>query len=144
MLALETLRAHLTRPNAWGRVLVLSAFACALIVGLLAMHTIASTGGHHEPAPHASMSLETGEPNAGAGVPAADYCSGICDPDHDTAAMTCILALLVGILAIGASRRTSPGTYTQQIAASFAASAGRPSTRSLPPPDLTLLSISRT
>lgn len=144
MVALVTLRAHLAKPTAWGRVLLLSAFACALIVGLLAMHTIASAGGHHEPAPHFATAAESVESSVGAGTTALDHCDGPCNPAPGPAAMACILALLVGVLVIGASRRISRWSYLQPTATSAAGSGIRPSPRALPPPDLDVLSISRT
>jgi hypothetical protein len=142
-LTLVKLRALIAGPSAWARVLLLSAFAGALIVGLLAMHTIASTGTHAEPLAHTAMVLETGDSGMGAS-PAADDCAGTCAPAHDTSAMACILALLVGILVIGASRRVWAGPFSMPSRIRDAASGTRPTTRSLPPPDLDILSISRT
>jgi hypothetical protein len=141
-MAFGTLRERILRPTAFLRVLLLSSAAGAVIVGLLAMHTIAAPGANSDPA-HAAMVVEGHDSPMIAGKPMVDGCDGMCDPAHDIGTMACILALLVTVLVFGASHRSSRLSFLHARGSPVAGS-WRPSPRSLPPPDLTILSISRT
>jgi hypothetical protein len=140
-----TLREHVLQPTAIRRTLLWVFVAGALIVGLLAMHTIAAAGGHSDPlhasmvidSPHSSMAVETTIADA------VGSCDDACGPAHTMAAMTCILALLIGVLLIGASRHPDRWSLTRSATVFMVGQAHGPSARGLPPPDLNILSISR-
>jgi hypothetical protein len=119
------------------------------------MHTIATSG-------HASAGVQSsivghsaladisiaGEGHnfplvTGPSADASGDCDGLCSPSHSMAALACVLALLVGILVVGATRRVSVQTFLQPISNPVIGAFGRSLARSLPPPDLHILSISR-
>jgi len=121
-----------------------------LLAGLLAMHTMTFARENHGATASATIAMasETDHSAHGAvrGMPQNldAECSGTCDPDHTMAAMACILALLTATLALGAARGINSASVTPRLAQyhrdilAVAARAARP------PPDLNVLSISRT
>ena len=148
-MTLTGLRTAAQPPRALGRTVLLLTLIVAVLIGLLAMHSIASTAaGHHDSsvmsASSASLAMESHGVTAGSRVNELVTldCGGTCDPGHVMSSMTCVLAPVStgALLAEVASRRgpvvfsalpalTVPGPYTNG-----------PSR----PPDLTELSISRT
>lgn len=144
---LMTLRAAILRPPAVQRTVVLLGVVLAIVLGLLAMHTIASgMGGHSEPA--ATVITVDADHQMSGTHPDSGPCSGDCapEPSHDMTAMVCVLALMVGgaLLLVGLFRSAQQRDPRPQIR--VLVSAFR-SVRSAPfrdPPDLLKLSISRT
>ena len=151
-MTLTRLRTAAQPPGASGRTVLLLALVGAVLVGLLAMHTIASTAaGHHDSSVMSAssvLSASSGMESHGVATGSSAIelvtvdCGGTCDPGHVMSSMTCVLAPVStgALLAEVASRRgpvvfsalpalTVPGPYTNG-----------PSR----PPDLTELSISRT
>lgn len=130
--------------------LLLLSMVIALLAGLLAMHILTSSmGGHDQHAP-VTMAVADGPDHSihvttpsPAGSVVAD-CSGSCDPGHTMATMVCILALLAATIVLGAVRSAHGFTAAPRPLhhrAGFAAVTARDTG---PPPDLILLSISRT
>jgi hypothetical protein len=142
-------RVATTKSAGLARTLLMLALACAVLVGLLAMHTISSTPGDHM-GTVSTMSAHTGHPQShGATVTPGHAetqaaCGGMCDPGHVMAEMACVLALLVSALAfaITASRRWS--TFLAALRSQWLAIVAVASVAMPPPPDLRALSISRT
>ena len=149
LVSVIALRHALLRPTALRRMLLLAALIPAIVVGLLAMHTVASgMTGHADPA-MTGMAMGDGQ-SAGVAaahqhpLPEAATLSGVPGvPGHAMAAMTCILALLVTMILLVIGR--------QHLGFSFGPR-GRPAFRAIVafaaltvdrPPDLTVLSISR-
>ena len=133
----------------------------AVIVGLLAMHVIASSaGGHSTAATTMTMGGGPDDPmvsqHGGAFVSAdsmsdpvvvtASGTSGDEAPDHTMADMACVLALLFGTLTLlgsAASHRPRMGTF-EDGHGGLAPDAVAGAREQGPPPDLNFLSISRT
>lgn len=143
------MRKRIVRPAAVRSAVLLLAMVGALVAGLLAMHTIESAMGGHNGVASSTMTTQHAPHLAGGMVIAdlastgADDCAGSCDPGHTMDTMVCVLALLLTILAIGASRNSMQRgllrvaePLLRRIVAFAAASA--------PPPNLDALSISRT
>lgn len=150
---LQRLRAAAEQPRFLGRTVMLLAFVGAVLVGLLAMHTIVSaTPGNHDSSmsmtsPMASSIPSGMEHHAGAeGLPpnelTAGECGGACDPGHVMSGMACVLALLFtgALLFPLVSRRWPPTLATVPALTAQVLHTVWPSR----PPDLTELSISRT
>ncbi|MEP7113067.1 MAG: DUF6153 family protein [Ilumatobacteraceae bacterium] len=131
------------------RTVLLSLFAvAALIVGLIAMHSLNLDNSHHA---------------AGLASPAADHhapassttdtsalashtleCGGEgCDPGHSMSFMTCILALLVASIAFGVAVTALLGRHGN-IRRQLQLLVTRLHSAIPPPPSLHVLSISRT
>jgi hypothetical protein len=136
------------RTRTIGRTIVMLVLASGVIIGLLAMHTIVSSGDHRESVSTMASHLST--PGGAVAMAAPDSaampggCSGVCDPGHVMANMACVLALLFSglVLAITASRRWSiffASARFQWREITPVACLAMP-----PPPDLDALSISRT
>jgi hypothetical protein len=143
-MTLVMLRERTLRPPALGRALLLLAFAGAVIIGLLAMHTISPTSGHHAPA-HTAMTADSAPPSTADAATPGDDCDGLCPPPHSMTTMACVLALLATVIVlIGAANRSPISIRFHAIAVSAVRARVLLSFRSLPPPDLHLLSISRT
>jgi hypothetical protein len=149
LVSVIALRHALLRPTALRRMLLLAALIPAIVVGLLAMHTVASgMTGHADPA-MTGMAMGGGQ-SAGAAeahrhpLPeVSTLTSTPGDPGHAMAAMTCILALLVTtiLLVVGRQRPGfSFGPRGRPALGRFVAFAALAVDR---PPDLTVLSISR-
>jgi hypothetical protein len=144
---LMTLRAAILRPAALQRTVVLLGVVIAIVLGLIAMHTIASgMGGHSEPAATV-MTVDADHQMSGT-QPDSAPCPGDCAPvpGRDMTAMVCVLALMVGgtLLLVGLLRSAQQRDLGPQIR--LLVSAVR-SVRCGPyrdPPDLIKLSISRT
>jgi hypothetical protein len=114
-----------------------------IVVGLLAMHTIASgMTGHSEPSTAAMVMTPTHHDAA----PAVEECDAGCAPVHDMTAMVCVLALMLGSfllvvgLLVGALSRAHRAWF-RSIPETIRAVRSAPFPH---PPDLLKLSISRT
>ncbi len=135
------MRMHRGAP---GRTVLLLATVGAVLVGLLAMHTLSSTpAGHSEMM--SSMPAGVTTPGDVLSAMAADVtvdCPGICDPGHSMAGMACVLALLFSalLLTIAASRRWS--MFAAVVLARWPAILAVVVAAILPP-DLNALAISR-
>ncbi|WP_156351699.1 MULTISPECIES: DUF6153 family protein [unclassified Agreia] len=146
-MSLMTLRATVLRPAAVQRTVLLLGVVVAIVAGLLAMHTIAtSMTGHSDPAT-AAMAV-TADPHA-TGTHSGlteNECAGDCAPSHDMTAMVCVLALLIGgaLLLIGLLRGVQSHPHTMQLRPLFDAIRVLRSVTYRDPPDLLKLSISRT
>ncbi|WP_368499927.1 DUF6153 family protein [Herbiconiux sp. A18JL235] len=133
----------------------------AVIVGLLAMHTMSSTpSGHGEPSAVAMTTAHhEAEPGANSHVMAHDaasasasasasegVCSGECSPAHDMVGMVCVLALLLGgLVTLTLLIRDSATTSViRQLIINRRAIPAAGTSDFRDPPDLTKLSISRT
>ncbi|RFA18097.1 DUF6153 family protein [Subtercola boreus] len=159
--SLRRTRAHILGANTIQRTVFLLAVVGAVVVGLLAMHTLQTGMGNHN-APMNTTSAMGGPAHPGGetvrgldhgpdtGTAAAhehataSECSGMCDPGHTMAGMVCVLALLLTGLLLAAIRPASTSTTTPVTPAllqraDVAAARPRPA-----PPDLHVLSISRT
>jgi len=147
--SIVTVRNALLRPGALRRMLLLFALVPAIVVGLLAMHTVASgMTGHADPA-MTGMAMGVGQPAGAAAahqhpLPATSTLTRVpADPGHALASVTCILALLFTtvLLVLGRPRPGSPvwprGRPALSPIVAFAALAVDR------PPDLTVLSVSR-
>lgn len=143
MISLSALRTRLPRSTRW---LLLVCFAAAIIVGLMGMHTLASS---HAPA-MSSTAETTGatvpEGHHGAATaPVDDAGHGCvtCSPDggHDALMVMCVLALLATVLLLLIPRliRGRPQQRAAWWPVMFVA---RPAPSR--PPSLRELSISRT
>ena len=126
----------------------LFALVGALLVGLLAMHTVSSSLGNHSD-PAMSAMDDSANPKSDMAamsdvhVGPAD-CSGMCDPGHSMTVMVCVLALLFTGFLLAAIRpaallNLAPAGYSFiRLVRAFAAREGPA------PPDLKVLSIFRT
>jgi len=131
-----------------GRTIVMLMLASGVIIGLLAMHTVVSSGDHGESVSTMAAHMTTSGGSVAMAAPDSAAmpgdCSGVCDPGHVMADMACVLALLVSglVLMIPASRRWSiflaPARFLWRAIAPVACLSMPP------PPDLDALSISRT
>lgn len=164
-------RARVLGANTIRRTVLLLGVVSAVVLGLLAMHTLQTGMGNHNAPMNSTGAMSTigdtahhGEDTVpgtevlagsdtvvGADMVGASHkhaasseCSGMCDPEHTMAGMICVLALLLTGLLLAAIRPAS--TYTtapltpvlRQVADAAAARPGPA------PPDLNVLSISRT
>ncbi|RFA06483.1 hypothetical protein B7R54_19120 [Subtercola boreus] len=158
-------RARVLGANTIRRTVLLLAVVSAVVLGLLAMHTLQTGMGNHnvpmnstgemsaigDTAHHADETLPGTDTVVGADVMGGSHrhvtsseCSGMCDPEHTMAGMICVLALLLTGLLLAAIRPAS--TYTSTPLAPVLlrvvdAAVARPGPA---PPDLNVLSISRT
>ena len=133
-----------SRPrSSWRRGVIAVLAVPAILIGLLAMHFLASET--MTPASHLMTVSAADSPmiaDAQDGAPVTPECGPTCGPAHDMLAMACVLALLVSIvlimLPVFLSRIHSIGAAVQVIQARLSALA--------PPfpPSLYALSISRT
>lgn len=118
--------------------------AVAIIVGLLAMHTLSANAPSHDPvAGIAEMNHHlTQAGSVPAGQTASDDCASGCEPMHAMALMACLLVLMtIAMIAVAmapAVRWFAPQQRT------WLQPALRISTSSPSPPSLEELSISRT
>lgn len=136
---------HLRRsslPLPLSRAFVLLLAVGAIIAGILAMHTLSSAPAHADTAPTA-MSDEAHLISPAATVTAPQPCDDSCDFSHTMTMVGCILALLTGVLIVGAALRGSPVLLTMRPRAVWSATARQSSFYGLAPPDLHVLSISR-
>lgn len=101
------------RRGLWRNVLVTLAAVAALLVGLLAMHSLNLE--HGMSASMASMTAPVGLHNANIAIDdslvsvANDRGGNPSSPEHSMTAMACILALLVSVLLIGIVRLITAG-----------------------------------
>ena len=154
-MTLTRLRTTAQPPGAFGRTVLLLTLVGAVLVGLLAMHTIASTAaGHHDSsvmsassvlsASSASSAMESHGVAAGSRVNelVTVDCGGTCDPGHVMSSMTCVLApVSTGALLAEVASRRGPVVFSALPALTVPAPYTNGPSR---PPDLTELSISRT
>ena len=150
MVSLISTRHAILRPKAARTTVFLLAIVTAIVLGLLAMHTVASAIGSHSDAATSVMTMEsaahhtdeiTGGNSAAQGL--VD-CVGICAPGNSMASMVCILVLLFTALVVVAAR-AGRGSALLPLAwpalnriVAFAA------LNTNPPPSLHALSISST
>lgn len=151
MVSLIRARDAVLRPDAIRATLLLLLLVGAVVAGLLAMHTISSSGmsGHDAPAASGMVMADPGHHASETmgheqAAPAVLDASGAGDPGHAMSTIACVLALLFSALLLVArhARTTSkmlprPGAAPGRIVA-FAA------VKVNPPPNLDALSISRT
>jgi hypothetical protein len=133
-----------SRPHSSWRRVVIALFAVpAILIGLLAMHFLAS----ESLAPEAhSMSASVADyptlVNMHNDEPAPEGCAETCGPTHDMLGMACLLALLVSailiIFRVFFFRFRAAAVVLQAIGARLSA------LTPLSPPSLHILSISRT
>lgn len=139
------------RSSRWRRLAIALLAVPAILVGLLAMHVLAtggmgSSGAAHPAGGHGSavaLVHEAHDASANPSMPApAEDCGGLCGPSHDMLGMICVLALLVTmvlltfqLILIRWEQLRSVGAAILAMAASLASPA---------PPSLHVLSISRT
>lgn len=132
--------------------LLLVTVTAAIIVGLLAMHSLnthATTTGHAGTAPALTVAADTGSHHdapaaaAAAQAPADHTGCADCGDDHAMAWMACVLALLVSVIVLA---RLRAGWRTPVRESVMRAVRARwPAFAHLaPPPSLTALCISRT
>jgi hypothetical protein len=149
MSLLHTRDAILRRGAVQNAVLLLAVVA-AIVVGLLAMHTFASSMGSHEQPAAAAMAMgspavHVDEMTAGDGsMSTAMECSGLCDPGHSMATMACILALVFTALALATARRADLLALLPRVRMTLFRAVALAALTSKAPPDLNVLSISRT
>ncbi|WP_440711696.1 DUF6153 family protein [Herbiconiux sp. YIM B11900] len=141
-----SIRATLLRPASLQKTLLLISVIIAVVAGLLAMHTMAATTGHSEPATAAMTMTSDEHTNATSSAPVGDNCVQECTPEHDMTAMICVLALLVGglflvIALLRAGGLASVAVRLQPLIRALRATGSFPFRD---PPDLSKLSISRT
>jgi hypothetical protein len=128
-------------PGGLGRsVLLLIGVIAAILVGLLAMHSLNTPAAHAEPAAAASIHEMAITSHGDAQPSTHDHC-GDCGGHHNMLAMVCVLALLVitlllllpgpGITWMAALRRAGPFPLTGVMTPSK-------------PPSLLVFCISRT
>ena len=151
-MTLTGLRTAAQPPRALGRTVLLLTLIVAVLIGLLAMHSIASTAaGHHDSsvmsassASSASLAMESHGVTAGSRVNELVTldCGGTCDPGHVMSSMTCVLApVSTGALLAEVASRRGPVVFSALSALTVPAPHTNGPSR---PPDLTELSISRT
>jgi hypothetical protein len=140
------------RRTAMQTTVLLVSIVVALVVGLLAMHTLTSPMGNHT-GPAATTAMDANPPgdlNAGDAVTAGGHsaallsCSSTCDLGHNMVGMVCVLALLftaLSLTAVSAANVTTFGLRTRLALSRINAFVAAPTN---PPPDLNALSISRT
>ena len=160
-MTLTRLRAAAQRPGMFGQTVLLLTLVGAVLVGLLAMHTIASsTAGHRQStmspiSPMSSISLASSVSSVLPGMESHGVatgsrvnelvtgdCGGMCDPGHVMSSMAFVLALvLTGALLFEVASRRGPVVFSALPAVTVPAPYANGPSR---PPDLTELSISRT
>ncbi len=134
------------RSARWKRVLAGLLAIPALMVCLLATHSLAESG---DPAgQHANMSVSVPTVQMGDTAPtntSVSSCDPFCGPNHDMGAMACILALLLTAITIAALAAFRGWMSAESLLAVLALIAARLRSLAPPPspPSLTFLSISR-
>ena len=131
------------QPSAvFGRTVLLLTLVGAVLVGLLAMHGIASAGHHGSSMESLSVSsMSSGMESHGVAAGTTD-CGGTCDAGHVMSSMTCMPALVfTGALLFEVASRRGPVVISALPALTVPALYTNGPSR---PPDLTELSISRT
>lgn len=142
---MRTLRTALISPTMAGRLLVSLFAGAAIIVGLLAMHTMNADADDMAPTSAVSVGAVMPDHHAHVAATAGGVDCGIACPgdmpSHDMSVMACVLALLMLLLVIGV-----PAIVRLRTAAAPPGPASRwPSTAiAAQPPSLQVLSISRT
>lgn len=118
--------------------------AVAIIVGLLAMHTLSANAPSHDPvAGIAEMDHHLAQTGAVSVSPtASDDCTSGCEPMHAMALMACLLVLMT--IAIIAAATAPAALWFSAQHRMWLQLAIRISTGSPSPPSLEELSISRT
>ncbi len=148
-MTLMNLRDAMLRRSAVRSTLLLLVIVVALLAGLLAMHTLSSGMGNHDGDASASMAMEMSHHGVDTGLPAlpgnvvANW-SGSSYPGQPMVTMACILALLVATLALFAPRsanRVRP--FARPVRYNRGVTAANP-LETASPPDLLVLSVSRT
>lgn len=131
------------RPHAlvWRRLLLTFAAVGAILVGLLAMHSLSTDAGHHGTT--IAVASEAHHEHAESPALVPDECGGSCEPGHSTAIVACLLALLALTLLLALRETPTRGVDLQRVAA--LKSLWKTAAFRWPrPPSLTALSISRT
>lgn len=135
-----------------GRRVMIALFAVpAILIGLLAMHVLTTTGIGDSPTSSSAMPAHhptTGTPSdefaaTSPGMPASsEDCGGMCGPSHDMLGMVCVLALLATVILLSLHlvliRWEQLRRFVHALPAKAAALAPPV------PPSLHVLSISRT
>lgn len=149
LMSLRSLRRTLRAPRMTATGL-LTLLIAALVYGLLAMHVLASGAGNHNDASAMSMGVAHEVVGTSAAVPsvesasASDACPGGCGPVHSMGAMTCVLMLTVPGLLLAIIRPTLSRTLElNRLPEARAQIVPRAVPEPLPP-DLLVLSVSRT
>ncbi|WP_294180687.1 DUF6153 family protein [uncultured Schumannella sp.] len=143
---MDVIRGVMHPRSATHRLIFAFVIASAVIVGLLAMHSVAASTDHADVGSTVASVQADAEISAHGTTTSGDHCAGACsaapsDPAHSMVLMVCALALVVAALALVApallTRHASsvlrPTSAPQDLRARFA-----------PPPSLVALSISRT
>lgn len=133
---------HSALPVSLSRTFVLLVAVGAIIAGILAMHTLSSSSAHADTAP-AVMSGDAHSSSTLTAATAPQLCDDPCDSPHNMAMIGCILALLTGVLVVGAALRGSRILFAVRPRIVFSTTARQSSFYGLAPPDLHVLSISR-
>ncbi len=147
---MTTIRSPASTRSTMHRLFLMVGIAVALIVGLLAMHTLTADTGHAE-SPAISSATDHEQVMAGAAradtAADAGHCLGDCGapgnmPNHSMPMMVCVLALLAAVIVVLAPALLARLSGSLGV---VVPAAGVP--RALPrprPPSLLVLSISRT
>ncbi|MGC0368726.1 DUF6153 family protein [Microbacterium sp. SLBN-111] len=128
--------------------LLLLGASAAIIVGLLAMHALSASSpgaGHGDMVSMADVAFSDTQDfheAAPAAAPAESLCAD-CGDDHGMASMSCILALLVGVI-LFALFRAGRLASRRDAGVRGIPNPWLPSARDAPPPSLVVLCISRT
>ena len=149
-MSLIRMRDVILHPGALRKTILLLVVVGALVAGLLAMHTVASSMAGHNDTSVSAMAMPGPTHHADA-ITAPDRgsvqltdCVGVCDPGHAMATTVCVLALLITALMLAAQRPPAESyllRVTMPIVRRFVASAAA---AFAPPPSLDALSIGRT
>lgn len=142
------------RISRWRRLAIALFAVPAILVGLLAMHVLATSsmsesGAAHVISGHPSDTAlvhgadvgMTSAMSPGMPVPAED-CGGPCGPSHDMLGMICVLALLVTMVLLTLHLILIRGEELRRIVTALVAKAAALAPPA--PPSLHFLSISRT
>ncbi|WP_347125492.1 DUF6153 family protein [Microbacterium sp. SY138] len=144
MISLSALRTRLPRSTRW---LLVVCFSVAIIVGLLGMHTLASS---HAPAMSSTTAEMAGSAvseghHGAASAPAehSEHACATCSPEggHDALMVMCVLALLATVLFLLVPRLIGLSPHGRAVWWSVVFVARPAPSR---PPSLRELSISRT
>ena len=144
------LLAHL-RSSRRRRLLIALLAVPAILVGLLAMHVLTTTGMGDTSASAATPAHHMGEASlvaneSAAGNPAmpspAEDCGGLCGPGHDMLGMICVLALLVTVVLLALHLILIRWEELWRVITTLTAKAAALAPPA--PPSLHVLSISRT
>lgn len=138
-------RSTILQRDAGKRTLLLMGLVLAVMAGLVAMHTIASTMTAHGEPSTAAMVMPSNDATEPSYVQDDDGCAGECAPSPDSMAMACVLAVAFGGVVFIFSLVRGASLHDQLAGAFTSAHSVRPELFPFrAPPDLLKLSISRT